>query len=480
MSEMKFPDKFLWGGATAANQCEGGFDKDGRGLANVDLLPHGPDRIPIMRGKKKMFGFEEGYHYPGKEAINMYDNYKEDIALFAEMGFKCYRLSIAWSRIFPSGDEETPNEEGLKFYDMVFDECIKNGIEPLVTICHFDTPMYLVKTFGGWKSRQMIDCYVKYAETLFKRYKNKVKYWITFNEINALLMVPFMAAGIYIEDGEDEWQVKYSAAHHELVASAIVTKLGKAINPNFQIGCMMAGMKTYPYSCHPEDVWKTLEEERHHMFFIDVQSRGSYPNFFLKELERKGLNIPFELGDKEVLKDNTVDFVAFSYYMTRVATVNSDVLASTTGNMSRSVQNPHLESSEWGWQVDPKGLRTLLNNLYDRYQKPLFIVENGLGAKDVPDVNGYVEDDYRIAYMKDHIKEMMDAVSLDGVDILGYTTWGCIDLVSASTGEMSKRYGFIYVDKDDQGNGTLKRTKKKSFNWYKKVIETNGESKKEN
>ncbi len=464
----------LWGGATAANQCEGGYNKGGRGLANVDVIPHGPDRFPVAMGKKKMFDFEEGYYYPGKEAINMYENFKEDIALFAEMGFKCYRMSIAWSRIFPNGDEETPNEEGLKFYDEVFDECMKHGIEPLVTICHFDTPMGLVKSIGGWKSRKMIDHYVKYAETIFRRYKDKVKYWITFNEINVILFFPFMGAGLFIGEDENEWQVKYNASHHELVASALATKIGKEINPNFHIGCMMAGGKTYPYSCHPDDVWKAIESDRHHLFFIDVQSRGEYPNYLLKDLERKGLSIPFEEGDEEILKNNTVDFVAFSYYMTRVATANPELLAQTGGNMFTGVKNPHLEESDWGWQIDPKGLRSTLNDLYDRYQNPLFIVENGLGAHDKPDANGYVEDDYRIEYMSSHIKEMIDAVNLDGVDLLGYTMWGCIDLVSASTGEMSKRYGFIYVDKDDQGNGTLKRTKKKSFDWYKNVIATNG------
>ena len=469
------PDGFLWGGATAANQCEGAYNVDGRGLANVDLCPHGDDRLAVISGQKKMFNFEDGYFYPGKEAIDFYHTYKEDIALFAEMGFKTFRLSIAWTRIFPMGDELEPNEEGLRFYDDLFDECLKHGIEPLVTLVHFDAPMHLVETIGGWKNRAMIDHFARYAEVVFKRYKNKVKYWLTFNEINILMHLPFMGAGICFEEGENEEQIKYTAAHHELVASAMATKIGHEINPEFQIGCMLAAGKTYANTPNPEDVLQSMIQDNWDFFFVDVQSRGEYPNYALKILERKGIEIPFEPGDKELLKAHTVDFISFSYYSSRLASAdpkyNKD---KTEGNAFETLKNPYLKTSEWGWLIDPLGIRIIMNTLYDRYQKPLFIVENGLGAVDVPDEKGYVEDDYRIDYLRDHIKNMIDAVNVDGVELLGYTSWGCIDLVSASTGEMKKRYGYIYVDRDDQGNGTQKRTPKKSFYWYKNVISTNG------
>ncbi|MGL4451779.1 MAG: 6-phospho-beta-glucosidase [Sarcina sp.] len=466
---------FLWGGATAANQCEGGYNLGGRGLANVDLVPSGKDRISIISGERKMFEFEENYFYPAKEAINMYENFKEDIALFAEMGFKTYRLSIAWSRIFPKGDEAQPNEEGLKFYEDLFKECKKYGIEPLVTITHFDCPMHLVKKYGAWRSRKLIGFYENLCNVIFRRYKGLVKYWLTFNEINMILHAPFMGAGICFEDGENKEEIKYQAAHHELVASAIATKIAHEVDSENMVGCMLAAGDTYGNTCSPDDVWAAKLRDRENYFFIDVQSRGEYPSYALKELERKGIKINIEESDKEILKNNTVDFISFSYYSSGLASANPDINKTTEGNLFPTLKNPYLKASEWGWQIDPLGLRITMNSLYDRYQKPLFIVENGLGAVDVADENGYVVDEYRIEYLRSHIKAMKDAVELDGVDLLGYTTWGCIDLVSAGTGEMKKRYGFIYVDKDNEGNGTLKRSKKKSFYWYKKVIESNGE-----
>ncbi len=471
---MVLREDFLWGGATAANQCEGGYKEGGRGLANVDVAPHGKDRFPVLAGKMKMFECDNEHYYPSHEAIDMYHNYKEDIKLFAEMGFKCYRLSIAWTRIFPTGIEETPNEEGLKFYDSLFDECLKYGIQPLVTICHFDVPMYLVEKYGAWRNRKLVDLYVKYCESIFTIYKDKVKYWLTFNEINMILHLPFIGAGLYIEEGENEEQIKYQAAHHQLVASALATKLAKKINPEFKIGCMLAAGNTYANTCNPNDVWKSIKKDRENYFFIDVQSRGEYPQYAIKELERKNINIVMEEDDKKILKENTVDFISFSYYSSRLTSADPEVNAKTEGNVFATLKNPYLNASEWGWQIDPLGLRITMNSLYDRYQKPLFIVENGLGAVDIPDENGYVNDDYRIDYLREHIKAMIDAVELDGVDLLGYTSWGCIDLVSAGTGEMKKRYGFIYVDKDNDGSGTLKRSKKKSFEWYKKVIASNG------
>lgn len=472
---MGFRKNFLWGGATAANQCEGGYNEGGRGLANVDVIPHGKDRFAVMAGKQKMFDFDSDHFYPAQEAIDMYHRYKEDIALFAEMGFKTYRLSIAWSRIFPQGDESEPNEEGLRFYEDLFRECHKHGIEPLVTITHFDIPMHLIKEYGGWRNRKVIGFYENLCNVLFRRYKGLVKYWLTFNEINIILHLPFMGAGLYFEEGENEEQVKYQAAHHELVASAIATRIAHEVDPENQVGCMLAAGKFYPYSPDPADVLEAQERDKENYFFIDVQSRGEYPAYALKRLEREGIQLQIEDGDLELLKENTVDFISFSYYSSRVASSNPERVDKSDGNIMASVKNPYLKESEWGWQIDPLGLRITMNEIYDRYQKPLFIVENGLGAKDTPDENGYVEDDYRIEYLAEHIQAMKDAVELDGVDLMGYTTWGCIDLVSASTGEMSKRYGFIYVDRDDQGNGTLNRTKKKSFEWYKKVIATNGE-----
>lgn len=471
----RLPEGFLWGGATAANQCEGAYQEGKRGLANVDLIPAGADRRPVMKGIKQMLECEAGYSYPGHEAIDMYHHFKEDIALFAEMGFKCYRFSIAWSRIYPNGFDTEPNEEGLRFYEELIDECRKYDIEPLVTVVHFDAPVACTKKFGSWKSREMIDCYIKYCNTIFTRYKGKVKYWLTFNEINMILHLPFMAAGILFDPEENEEQSKYRAAHHELVASALATKLAHEIDPENQIGCMLAAGQYYPYSCDPQDVFEALKKNRDNFFFIDVQSRGSYPEYALKFFEREGYDIGITDEDRQVLAAHTVDFISFSYYSSRLTSAYPEKYGETSGNVFETLRNPHLKASEWGWQIDPMGLRITMNALYDRYQKPLFIVENGLGAMDQPDQNGFINDTYRIEYLREHIKAMEQAVNVDGVQLMGYTPWGCIDLVSASTGEMRKRYGFIYVDKDDEGNGTLKRSKKASFEWYKNVIASNGE-----
>lgn len=475
---MSFPKDFLWGGATAANQYEGAYNLNGRGLSNVDLLPVGENRRAVIFGEKKMFNFEDGYFYPAQNAIDGYHYYKEDIALFAEMGFKTYRMSIAWTRIFPNGDESEPNEKGLQYYEDVFNECKKYGIEPLVTISHFDTPMYLVEKYGSWRNRKMIKYFENYCRTIFNRYKGLVHYWLVFNEINMILHGSFMGAGLYLGDLDEKeaMRVKYQAAHHELVANALAVKIAHEIDTENKVGCMLAGGKHYPYKCDPEDVLVSQIRDREDYFFSDVQVRGEYPTFMIKKFENEEINIIFEAEDKKLLKENTVDFISFSYYMSRVGTADPELAEKTTGNVFDSVKNPYLPSSEWGWQIDPVGLRITLIELYDRYQKPLFIVENGLGANDVPDENGYVKDDYRIDYMASHIKEIEKAISIDGVNVWGYTMWGCIDLVSAGTGEMKKRYGFIYVDRDNEGNGTLRRTKKKSFDWYKKLISTNGKT----
>lgn len=472
---MGFPENFLWGGATAANQCEGGFDQGGRGLANVDVIPTGKDRRAVITGNREMLAFEEGYFYPAKEAIDMYHHFKEDIALFAEMGFKTYRLSIAWSRIFPKGDEETPNEEGLRFYEELFLECRKYQIEPLVTITHFDCPIHLIKEYGGWRNRKMIAFYENLCRAIFTRYKGLVKYWLTFNEINMILHAPFLGAGLTFAEGENEEQIKYQAAHHELVASALATKIAHEIDPENKVGCMLAAASYYPYSCNPKDVWESKKSDRGNYFFIDVQSRGEYPNYGLKMLAEKGITLEQTAEDAALLKAHTVDFISFSYYASRVAASEDSGVEKTEGNLFPTIKNPYLEASEWGWQIDPLGLRITMNDLYDRYQKPLFIVENGLGAVDTPNEDGKINDVYRIDYLRAHIAAMKEAIDQDGVELLGYTSWGCIDLVSAGTGEMKKRYGYIYVDRDNEGNGTLARSKKQSFYWYKKVIASNGE-----
>lgn len=473
----RLSENFLWGGATAANQCEGAYKEGGRGLSSVDVIPYGSKRVSVSNGTEKMLSCEESLFYPGHKAIDFYGHYKEDIKHMAEMGFKCYRLSIAWTRIFPNGDEDSPNEEGLKFYDEIFDECLKYGIQPVVTICHFDTPIHLIKKFGGWKSRQMIDCYVKYSETLFRRYKGKVNYWITVNEINMLMHLPFMGAGIVFEDNENQEQVKYQAAHYELIASALVTKIGRDIDPDNRIGCMLAAGNVYPYTCDPKDIFESMERDRDNYFFVDIQSRGEYPGYAKKRMERLGVKLDIQPGDEKILKENTVDFISISYYSSRLISADPKKQAEVAeGNAFATLKNPYLKESEWGWQIDPLGFRITLNSLYDRYQKPIFIVENGLGADDKLSDDGKIYDDYRIDYMKSHIDAMKKAVLEDGVEIIGYTSWGWIDLVSASTGEMKKRYGFVHVDRQNDGTGSYERRKKKSFYWYQRVIETQGEN----
>ncbi|NOI69637.1 6-phospho-beta-glucosidase [Vibrio owensii] len=472
MSKSVFPENFLWGGAIAANQSEGGYREGGKGLTTVDMIPYGDNRMPIKLGLVDSVELSEEEFYPSHQAIDFYHRYKEDIALLAEMGFKTFRMSIAWSRIFPKGDELEPNQAGIDFYRSVFEECHKYGIEPLVTLCHFDVPMHLVNEYGSWRNRKMIGFFERYARTCFEAFDGLVKYWLTFNEINILLHSPFSGAGLLFQEGENRDQVKYQAAHHELVASALVTKIAHEINPENQVGCMLAGGNFYPYSCKPEDVFTAMQKDRENLFFIDVQSRGYYPSYAQKVFDEKGVKLEILEEDYETLK-HTVDFISFSYYASRCASAEMNANNTSEANVVKSIRNPHLPASDWGWVIDPLGLRITMNTLYDRYQKPLFLVENGLGAKDVPDENGEVQDDYRIDYLRQHVEAMADAIT-DGVPLIGFTPWGCIDLVAASTGEMSKRYGFIYVDRDNLGNGTLNRTPKKSFHWYKRVIASNG------
>ncbi|RAZ33033.1 glycoside hydrolase family 1 protein [Microbacterium sp. SMR1] len=468
MSTTTFPDGFLWGGATAANQLEGAYDEGGKGLSVQDVMPRGivgartdaptPDNLKLV-------------------GIDFYHRYAEDIALFAKMGFKTFRFSIAWSRIFPKGDETEPNEEGLAFYDRVLDELEKHGIEPLVTISHYETPLHLAETYDGWTDRRLIGFYENYARTLFERYGARVKYWLTFNEINSLLHAPFMSGGINTPKDELTEQQLYQAMHHELVASARATRIAREVAPNAQIGCMVLSMPVYPLSPSPADALEVMSFDHSNLVYGDVHTRGAYPGYFLRTLAEKGIELDITDEDRDDLT-NTVDFVSFSYYMSVAATADPAKKVTGEGNIMGGVPNPTLEASEWGWQIDPVGLRLVLNQFWDRWQKPLFIVENGLGAKDqLVEVDGVktVVDDYRIAYLNDHLVQVGEAIA-DGVEVLGYTSWGCIDLVSASTAQLSKRYGFIYVDRNDDGSGTLERFEKKSFGWYAEVIRTNGAS----
>ncbi|MDU0347289.1 glycoside hydrolase family 1 protein [Actinomyces sp. MRS3W] len=464
-----FPDDFLWGGALAANQYEGAYDADGKGLSVQDVMPQGivgprteaptPDNLKL-------------------EGIDFYHRYKEDIALLAEMGFKVFRFSIAWSRIFPQGDETEPNEAGLAFYDRVLDELDKYGIEPLVTISHYETPLHLAEAYNGWADRRLIGFYERYARTLFERYGKRVKYWLTFNEINSVLHEPFMSGGINTPKDQLSEQDLYQAIHHELVASASVTRIAHEINPELQIGCMILAIPIYPLTPDPRDVWAAKQAERDNYTFGDVHVRGTYPGYFLRKLRDKGIELNVTEEDRRTLAEYTVDFVSFSYYMSSCETVTQERQAGG-GNLMGGVVNPTLEVSQWGWAIDPRGLRTILNDYWDRWGKPLFIVENGLGARDElvtgPDGEPTVEDDYRIDYMNDHLVQVREAIA-DGVHVMGYTSWGCIDCVSASTAQMSKRYGFIYVDRNDDGTGTLARYRKRSFGWYRDVIASNGAS----
>jgi len=481
----KFPEGFLWGGATAANQYEGAYNEGGRGLSTLDAIISGskdqPRKITFLsKDNEKMMcnrndalpleaigRIDKDLYYPNHIASDFYHHYKEDIALMAEMGFKCYRMSISWTRICPKGMKDV-NEEGLRFYDDVFDELKKYNIEPVVTLNHFDMPMYLADHFDGWMSRELIEYYEFFARTVLERYKDKVKYWMTFNEIN------FLRSWTQIGIHDNSLQNKYQAIHHIFVASANVVKLAKAINPNFLMGMMVAYIPSYPLTCKPEDVLAAIEFNREKEFFMDVQVKGYYPNFKLKEFERKNIKIDALNEDYNIIKEGTVDYIGFSYYMSAVSAKNPKEVVMTGGNQQSAGKNPYLDASKWGWVVDPLGLRISLCNMYERYHIPLFIVENGFGAEDVIEKDGSIQDDYRIQYLRDHIKAMRDAIHLDGVEILGYTPWGCIDLISAGTGEMKKRYGFVYVDINDRGEGSRERKKKKSFYWYQNVIATNG------
>ncbi|MET9198923.1 glycoside hydrolase family 1 protein [Gordonia sp. NPDC003585] len=462
-----FPDGFLWGGATAANQIEGAFDEGGKGLSIQDVLPRGilEPRTPAPTSDNLK-----------QTAIDFYHRYADDVALFAEMGFTVFRFSIAWSRIFPNGDDEHPNEDGLAFYDRVLDELERHGIEPLVTISHYETPLAIADRFDGWISREVIGLFERYVRVLFSRYGHRVRYWLTFNEINSVLHAPFMSGGINTPAAELSKTQLYQAIHHELVASALATKIGHEAGPDIRVGCMVLGDPVYPLTPDPADVLAALETDHANLMFSDVHVRGRYPGYAQRYFRDHGIELEVTPTDCELLAEHTVDFVSFSYYMSVCETADPAKRIAREGNLMGGVANPHLAESAWGWQIDPGGLRVILNQFWDRWNKPLFIVENGLGAHDdlVDGPDGpTVVDDYRIAYLNDHLVQVGEAIR-DGVDVLGYCTWGPIDLVSASTAQMSKRYGFIHVDRNDDGTGTLTRTRKKSFHWYADVIASNG------
>ncbi|MBM7541079.1 glycoside hydrolase family 1 protein [Amphibacillus cookii] len=471
----QFPDGFLWGGATAANQFEGAYNEGGKGLNLADVLPGGKERLALLSSTGFDFEIDKSkYSYPNHEGIDFYHRYKEDIALFAEMGFKVFRLSIAWSRIFPNGDETEPNEEGLAFYDRVFDELQKYGIEPLVTIAHYETPLHLTKEYGGWRNRQLVEFFDRYVETIFTRYKDKVKYWLTFNEINGATHMPLMGLGFSPENEKTRLQDSFQGLHHQFLASARAVKKGHEIIPDSQIGCMLLYAPVYSFDSNPENVMHARREADLFNFFCgDVQVRGEYPYFANRYFKEHDIKLDIKEGDLAEIKEGTVDFISFSYYMSRTDKKEKTPEEIGQGNLIGGVKNPFLKASDWGWEIDPVGLRIALNELYGRYQVPLMIVENGLGAYDKVEADGSIQDDYRIDYLREHIKQMGEAIE-DGVDLIGYTSWGCIDLVSASSGQYSKRYGFIYVDKHDDGSGTLERKRKKSFYWYKDLIDSNG------
>ncbi|HIU05078.1 MAG TPA: family 1 glycosylhydrolase [Candidatus Coprousia avicola] len=492
---MSFSEHFLWGGATAANQYEGAWDEGGKGLSTSDVMTNGshtvPRRITWVKpatgetGSTDLStlscrGLPEGVEpaivagecYPSHTATDFYHHYAEDIALMGEMGFKAFRLSINWARIFPNGDDEEPNEEGLAFYDAVFDECAKYGIEPLVTLSHYETPLNLAVRYGGWADRRLIGFFERYAKTVMKRYLGKVRYYLTFNEINLMSMMPFMAGGVT----DAAPQVRAQAAHHQFVASALTVKAAHELSPELRIGQMLAYSPVYPYSADPADDLLAMERAHDALWYADVQTGGSYPAYRLKQMERDGVALEMEPGDEDLLARYPADFLSFSCYGGSTVSVRQRELEAGSGNLALGiVRNPCLATNAWGWATDPYCLRLALNTLYDRYHKPLWVVENGIGWSDVREPDGSVHDDYRIDYLRQNIQSMKDAVDLDGVDLMGYTMWGCIDLVSAGTGEMRKRYGFVYVDRDDKGEGTLERSRKDSFYWYKKVIATNGE-----
>ena len=479
---MGFPDGFLWGGAVAANQLEGAWNVDGKGVSVDDVATYKPN-VDVKDYKAhvgitketilKALQDKDDTYYPKRRGIDFYNRYKEDLALMAEMGFRVFRMSIAWTRLYPTGEEDMPNPAGVAYYKDLFKEMRRLGIEPLVTLHHYEMPLSLALKYNGWEDRRVIDMFVKFCKTCFEEFGEYVKLWLTFNEVDSIIRHPFITAGIIPEQcGGDEVKSCYQALHHQFVAAALVTRMCHEMIPGSKMGCMLTKLMTYPRTCMPEDVAATQKKNMDNHFYSDVMVFGEYPRIKMTELKQKGYFPQMQPEDLEILKNGTVDFVSFSYYMSMTESVDPNA-ERTPGNTVLGVRNPYLASSDWGWQIDPVGLRISMIELYDRYKKPLFIVENGLGAKDTLTEDGQIHDRYRMEYFKKHFIEMEKAIE-EGVELMGYTSWAPIDLISASTSQISKRYGFIYVDQDDLGAGSRKRIKKDSFFWYQKVIATNG------
>ncbi|WDF82433.1 glycoside hydrolase family 1 protein [Lacticaseibacillus pabuli] len=481
-----FPKDFLWGGAIAANQTEGAWNEDGKGMSVADVAQYRPDLDPKDYASqwhvspdqiRAAMASTDTTYYPKRHGIDFYHHYKADLALLKGMGLKCLRVSIAWTRLFPKGTEQAPNPKGVQYYHDLFAEMKRDGIEPLVTLSHYEMPLYLVNHYDGWVSRQVVTMFVRFATVCFQEYAQDVHYWLTFNEIDSALRHPFATVGVVEEkyaNAHDVKQAIYQALHHQFVASALATKALHDINPQDKIGCMMTKTLAYPLTANPDDQVLAQAYNRNNYFYADVQVRGAYPQYMLNYFEEQHIAIAMAPGDTELLRRYTVDFVSFSYYMSVVKTKDETDMAQVGGNLTTSVKNPYLQTSDWGWQIDPVGLRVALIDIYDRYQKPVFIVENGIGAHDTL-TDGQVHDPYRIQYFADHFKQVNLAIK-QGVDVMGYTTWGCIDLISAATSQMSKRYGFVYVDLDDLGQGSNRRYLKDSYYWYRDVIKSNGVS----
>ncbi|WP_314068002.1 family 1 glycosylhydrolase [uncultured Vagococcus sp.] len=472
---------FLWGGATSASQYEGAAKAGGRGLSHMDYIRRvkkaDSDKTFPINVTWEMFQdhkkHESDYNFPFRRGVDFYDHYKEDIALLGEMGFKTFRMSISWSRLFPTGMEETPCEEGVQFYHNVFKECHKYGIDPLVTMIHYDIPVHLTETLNGWESPKMIDLFVRYTKFLIDEYKDEVKYWITFNEINMIMNSSYLGGGMFVEkSSKSNEQCVHQALHHQLIASALTVAYFHEHAPHSLVGNMIARLQCYPYTCQSADVLATQQQNQFNYFPTDIQVKGSYPASISNYYRKNGIEIEWYPDYQSVLENGKVDFAAISYYHTSVISAEPDK-AEPIGAFVRNLENPYNETTDWGWGIDPTGLRLSLNDMNDRYGVPIFIVENGLGAHDELTPDGQIHDTYRIEYLKAHIQAIKDAVG-DGCNVMGYTPWGCIDLVSCGDGQMTKRYGFVYVDADDEGNGSYRRYRKDSFYWYKQVIESNG------
>lgn len=449
-------NSFLWGSSISGGQCEGGFSS--RSETVVDIIPSGKEtRMQFLDEPGIYLKRPKGF-YPSQNGIEFFENYKEDIALMGKMGLKALRFSVLWSRIFQD-DSLKVNEEGMKFYDNVIDELLKYNIEPIITTIHFDMPLWIVEKYNGFYNRKVLEFYQLYVETIVKHYHDRVKYWISFCEINVMNHALYMVGGTVLNPKQNKDAILHQCAYHKLLANAILVKTCHSIDASLQVGCEVAGTPCYPLTSSPEDYWLMKEDERNNNRYTDVMVKGKYPYYFAKKM--KEYNIDMKEDDLKFLKENTLDFIAVSYYKTSIASHEG------------KTKNPLLEQTPFGWSIDPEGFRIMLNTMYERYELPIMIVENGLGTFDKLE-NGQVHDKYRIDYLKKHV-EQLELAYQDGVELIGYLTWSALDLVSTSEGYMSKRYGFIYVDLDDKGHGTLQRIPKDSFYWYQEFIRNQSE-----